>query len=518
MNINRKRKNLSNDLEDTIRRENLIINNANEYIELKNIAVSQNPGMPPQLEFRAHINLHTPEIVVSNNLFDDVVDVIYNSYYRDVAIDQLIVLYDGDVSSMIIISKLLIKTEATKIYLYTYHFHNNIRYSIKTELFEYLSLENSKVKEVKLHYQDFNHFRDNNQTILNINFLANSTQIESLELCHENIGVNKDVYHSQWHDHSKLVTNIFEMMANSITKIKNLSTLKLHDIRIDENNMDFLKSIALSCQNFKKISFINCEIVDSEAFNDCHLFLSFKNLESFNIISCTFGNVHYLMGGIIGDLSSLKNLKKIKITDSITTRNDLMTRNEIKPFSSSYLAQLSINDVNINHVLFLALRSKLNLYLLTNVSNINISGNKLSCSFDFYSLNVLICLSNKLQKINISNCGLVQDDIKDLSYSLQKSQSLKMINITSNMIENNELVKKLFANSDKPISLNRLILTHDNVIYKVIHRNHLHYICRESYIPGFVMVIAILKRLNFKLPPPIRFMIFQLLLDTSHAK
>lgn len=489
----RKLPNHEKDVRTTKLKEDLrVVNKNNVYhCKMNGIETYMDHGKI-EILFNDFINLK-PVIGGSRDILDtlaqDIIDD-YNNLLNGTTLDKIIITCcEFDVSSMIIISRILSESKAKKLHLFI-HDNNHLP---NPELFKHLVLHNTNVKNIKLHYMDVVYFNDGDKMTCNFDFMKNSTQIKTLSLGHNTL--------------NKLKSNdnrvLFDLMIPILITITNLRVLKLNDIRIDESVFRNLQIISESCKNIKRIVFNACIIKIRSDNESISTFKSFKNLEYLSIISCVILNTFHSINNIVNDLSELVNLRKLKIINSI----DGNMNNNI-PYSS-ILDNFHIHDPNNENIFKITDHAYINFRKLTNLTSIDVSNNKLSGSCDLFSLDILICLGSNLRKINLSDCGLKYNDIMNLSYALQKGNSLKFINIKSNKASKIDVLQ-LFLNSKNKLSLESFILSTTDRVLNVRYYNLFHHIYSQECTSPFVMMMLILKYfLKNTIPKVIRFYIFE---------
>lgn len=160
-----------------------------------------------------------------------------------------------------------------------------------------------------------------------------------------------------------------------------------------------------------------------------------------------------------------------KYQDVITELD--LSNNTYKPHIFQFICDRIKNMLNLKKIICSSIMSclsyeetceigiVLNLSLIQNIEELDLSNNALSCRFST-GIEELI-KKNKLKKLIVYNCGLAREGIERILKALENSSQLEVLNIGKNRI--NTLSKELGILLNKFTGLKELKLAH-NTIYE----------------------------------------------------
>ena len=121
------------------------------------------------------------------------------------------------------------------------------------------------------------------------------------------------------------------------------------------------------------------------------------------------------------------------------------------------LTDLDISSCNITSLGFLALFEALRHN--HRVRNLNLSGNPCGFNQHFDQVRNMASSNNKLQSLNLSNCKLDSSFLTALSKGLLHNQSVKAINLSQNIFDDDGLFQLLYAILSQPDGIQDLNLS-----------------------------------------------------------
>lgn len=437
-------------------------------------------------EYRNKLNMKATK---KNNLSKIIKKINENSNLKKLTI----IYHDGDINcNSTIISQILANNNITSLII---NIHGQME--LDFNFFNELKLYESDVNNITIQLKCFSVMKINNNYITNFDFLLTCNKIKSLTIDGNCVNQSRNI------NYFKMCENRFNTFKNELDKfnivniISQLTLINKLKFNLLDLNIELIKSLKIiseTCKNISVLSFKNSDIttfiniVSDGNINgdDRNVFSYFPSLKSISIINCDIYNYNTEIKMLFKNISNISTMKKFVLKNSLfyTSKYDFEMTDEYK-IHQNELIQFEC---------------------LTNITYLDISKNKLSKSFELFSLFKLISLSNNLKKINLKNCFLIDNDIGYLLKSLNINTSLSDVNIKSNIISN-EMIYSLIQINSSILYLDKLSISKKINIIKC--NPYLH----QSYSDDFILSISsfllcIKISLSLKIPKPVKTKIF----------
>ena len=212
-------------------------------------------------------------------------------------------------------------------------------------------------------------------------------------------------------------------VAAVIHSNRNLEKLSLSGIALERESFSALKSSLRILYELKHFSAIECTFTDQEINDLTVAIFNSDRLEHFNMQFCSLSDINKAnMFNCLKVITTLKYFNINGIAVNVQLEDDIAVTLK-KNFELKHLemAQCNISDGGIKQIT----------PYCSNLLHINFSDNKSLCHMGKAIAN-LITSNPELNHINLHNCELVSEDIRDIAKALQNLSSLQHIDLDLN--------------------------------------------------------------------------------------